>query len=59
MAPAPLHVDTLMPEILHHPLCDLIGAAPMPCGCSDPDLPLLDAFKGAILASKTVKVAVR
>jgi hypothetical protein len=44
---------------LHHPWCDLIGAASIPCGCSDPDLPLLDAFKGAILASKTVEVAVR
>jgi hypothetical protein len=43
---------------LHHPWCDLIGVASIPCGCSDPDLPLLDAFKGAILASKTVEVAV-
>ena len=27
------------------------------CACSDPDLPLLDAFKGAILASKPLKLA--
>jgi hypothetical protein len=37
----------------------MIRAALIPCGCSDPDLPLLDALKGAILASKIVEVAVR
>jgi hypothetical protein len=53
----PLSISKV-PEVCH-PRCDLIGAASIRCGCSDPDLPLLDAFKGAILASKTVELAVR
>jgi hypothetical protein len=42
-------------EISNTPWCELIAAASIPSGCTDPDLPLRDAFKGAIVGSKPLK----